>query len=74
MVEPTKIPMTTHNRRPKIEVGFDSSEFTNVASYTDIVWTVVCVCVCVCVCVKERDREREKGFWGVFVNLKLKRE
>lgn len=53
MVDPTKIPMTTHNRRPKIEVGFDSSEFTNVASYTDIVST------------DKRERERDKGFCGV---------
>lgn len=37
MVDPTKIPMTTHKRRPKIEVGFDSSEFTNAASYIDII-------------------------------------
>lgn len=36
-MEPTKIPMTTHKRRPKIEVGFESSEFKNAASYTDIV-------------------------------------
>lgn len=36
MSEPTKIPMTTHSLRPKIEVGFDSSVSTNAASYTDI--------------------------------------
>lgn len=36
MSEPTKIPMTTHSLRPKIEVGFDSSVSTNAASYIDI--------------------------------------
>lgn len=35
--EPNKIPMTTHKRRPKIDVGFDSSVLTNAPSYTDII-------------------------------------
>ena len=58
MSEPTKIPMTTHSLRPKIEVGFDSSVFTNAASYTDIffflsfsLFCVVLFSVYVCVCV-----------------------
>lgn len=33
---PTKIPITTHNFNPNIEVFFDNSLFTNAASYTDI--------------------------------------
>lgn len=33
---PTKIPITTHNFNPKIEVFFDNSLLTNAASYTDI--------------------------------------
>lgn len=37
MRDPSKIPITTHRRRPKIEVGFDSSVFTNAASYNDII-------------------------------------
>ena len=36
MSEPTRIPITTHSRSPNIDVGFESSEFTNAASYTDI--------------------------------------
>ena len=62
MSEPTKIPMTTHSLRPKIEVGFDSSVSTNAASYTDIfffllsffvlfcfLFMYVCVfCLCMC--------------------------
>lgn len=36
IIAPTKIPITTHKRRPKIEVGFESSLFTNAPSYTDI--------------------------------------
>ena len=66
MSEPTKIPMTTHSLRPKIEVGFDSSVSTNAASYTDIFFFfslslfcfVFCLCMCVFfayVCVKESE-------------------
>ena len=56
MSEPTKIPMTTHSLRPKIEVGFDSSVSTNAASYTDIFFfsslflCFVLFSVYVCVC------------------------
>lgn len=35
--DPTRIPMTTQSRSPKIDVGFESSVFTKAASYTDIV-------------------------------------
>lgn len=36
MITPTKIPTTTHSRRPNIEVGFESSVFMNALSYIDI--------------------------------------
>lgn len=36
MIAPTKMPMTTQRRRPKIEVGLESCLLTKVASYTDI--------------------------------------
>jgi len=35
--DPSKIPITTHSRRPKIDVGFESSVLRKAASYTDIV-------------------------------------
>ena len=35
--DPSKIPMTTHSRRPKIDVGLESSVLTIAASNTDIV-------------------------------------
>ena len=40
MVEPTKIPMITHNRSPKIEVGFDSSVLITPPLYADMVLLV----------------------------------
>lgn len=52
--EPTKIPMTTHSLRPKIEVGFDSSVSTNAASYIDIFFSsflFLCFVFCLCMCV-----------------------
>ena len=34
--DPSKIPITTHSRRPKMDVGFESSVLRKAASYMDI--------------------------------------
>ena len=47
MRAPTRIPMTTQRRRPKIEVRFESCVSMNAPSKIDI--------------VEEREREREIG-------------
>lgn len=58
--EPTRIPMTTQRRRPKIDVFLDSCVSMNAASYTDMtmmMFFLVVVNVVVCVCFSMRFRK-----------------
>lgn len=60
MREPTRIPMTTQRRRPKIDVFLDSCVSMNAASYTDMMmmmFFLVVVNVVVCVCFSMRFRK-----------------
>lgn len=56
--------MTTHNRRPNIEVDFESSEFTNAASQIDIVGIVIRCCrFWLSDEESEKGQEAKKGMW-----------
>jgi len=41
MREPTRIPMTTQRRRPKIDVFLESCVSMNAASYTDMMMMMI---------------------------------